>query len=165
MKYGGLIANFPQEVVERMLLEQQLQGNERDVTVFEIRKTSGKMQKGFEWDKTEAGHDFWHEVIFDQNFDLFFQRYPKSTINKYPMLMWVGDTQEQVNRKVLKRVVFMEKCGMFIAWNTAESFEEAEKETRCKPWEFAKPVTEPLTINHEQIREAFKCDEFVISEK
>ena len=164
MKYGGQIADFPQEVVERMLLEQQLQGNEKDVTVFERDKTANKSENGFNWSDTKDFGVFWHQVIVKQNFDLFFQRCPIATTNKYPMLMWVGDTQSDVDRKLCKRVVFAEKCGMFIAWYRAISFEEAEKEIDNTSWKFAKPVTEPLTITPKQIREAFKCDEFVISE-
>lgn len=165
MKYGGEIADFPQEVVERMLLEQELQGNERDVTVFDRDKMANKSENGFNWSDTKDLGVFWTKVISKKNFDLFFQRYPKANPNKYPMLMWVGETQEQVDRKQDKRVVFMEKCGKFIAWHGAESFEDAENVTNACGWKFAKPVTEPLTITLDQIREAFKCDEFVISEQ
>jgi len=165
MKYGGQIADFPQEVVERMLFEQELQVNKRDVTVFERDKTANKSENGFNWSDTKDSSFFWHQVIVKQNFDLFFRRYPKAAPNKYPMLMWVGDTQESVDRKQYKRLVFMEKCGMFIAWYHSISFEEAEKEIDTTSWKFAKPVTEPLTITPKQIREAFKCDEFVISEQ
>jgi hypothetical protein len=85
--------------------------------------------------------------------------------NRYPMLMWVGGTQDEVDEKRLKRVVFMEKCGLFLSWYGAESFEQAEKSIGTSGWRFAKPVTEAMTITPRQIREAFNCDEFVISEE
>ena len=37
-----------------------------------------------------------------------------------------------------KRVVFMEKCGIFFAWGKAETLEEAENITVPVPWKYAK---------------------------
>ena len=42
-----------------------------------------------------------------------------------------------------KRVVFMKKCGSYLAWNSAETFEEAEEEMNLTSWSFAKDIEEP----------------------
>lgn len=75
--YGGEIADFPIEVVEKMLENQVLQGNPRDVSVFEKRNVYGLRGFGFDWGTTDDGHYFWHDVILNKNFSLFFKRYPK----------------------------------------------------------------------------------------
>ena len=55
---------------------------------------------------------------------------------KYPKVMMVsGD-----GKTWFRRVVLMEKCGIYLAWNDAETFEEAEKETELVTWEFAKDI-------------------------
>ena len=75
--YGGEIADFPVEIVERMLECQVEQGDKRDVSVFERNKIAGVDSKGFDWIKTKEGARFWIEVIAFKNFDTFFQKYPK----------------------------------------------------------------------------------------
>jgi len=75
--YGGEIADFPSEIVEKMLENQVLQGHPRDVSVFEKCKVSGRLGFGFDWGTTDDGHDFWNDVINNKNFALFFERYPK----------------------------------------------------------------------------------------
>ena len=41
-----------------------------------------------------------------------------------------------------KRVVFMEKTNKFIAWKSAETFEEAEVEYEAFGWKYAKDIEE-----------------------
>ena len=77
LTYGGEIADFPIEVVERMLECQVEQGNKRDVSVFEREKKTTKHFNGFSWGETKEDLYFWDEVIMNKNFDLFFQKYPK----------------------------------------------------------------------------------------
>ena len=75
--YKGQIKDFPKEVVEKMLEYQVAQGNPKDVSVFEKDETSDVKQGGFSWDK--AGEiSFWNKVIMKKDFDLFFEKYPKS---------------------------------------------------------------------------------------
>lgn len=75
--YGGEIADFPIEIVEKMLERQVEQGYARDVSVFEKYKCSGGLSYGFAWYDTNDGKDFWNDVINNKNFALFFERYPK----------------------------------------------------------------------------------------
>ena len=66
----------------------------------------------------------------------------------YPRVMLVsGD-----GIKWYPRVVFMEKCGKFLAWSFAETLEEAEKEITSVPWKYAKEI-EPVEVTLEEIAE------------
>jgi len=49
-----------------------------------------------------------------------------------------------------KRVIFMEKCGGFLAWCNAETLEEAENERDTAFWEYAKEI-EPIEVTIEEI--------------
>ena len=77
LTYGGEIADFPIEVVEKMLEMQVEQGNKRDVRNFEYYKAACASGYGFNWRDTIEQYSFWHEVINNKNFNLFFERYPK----------------------------------------------------------------------------------------
>lgn len=72
LKYKGNIENFPEEIVEKMLEYQVAQENKRDVSVFEDSRFAGRSRRGFCWDITPEGTEFWREVIMNRNFDLFF---------------------------------------------------------------------------------------------
>lgn len=67
---GGL-TGFPIEVVEAMLAEQFAQGCPLNVKVFQENPTASKSGGGFNWDGTRDGWDFWHDVIDNQDFELF----------------------------------------------------------------------------------------------
>lgn len=73
----GDLKGFPKEIIARMLECQEEQGNPRDVSVFEKLIAAKQCNKGFEWDDTKEGWDFWHDVITNKNFNLFFEKYPK----------------------------------------------------------------------------------------
>ena len=49
-----------------------------------------------------------------------------------------------------KRVVFMKKCGVFLAWDKAETLEEAENITVTVHWNYAKEF-EPIEVTLEDI--------------
>ena len=73
----GQIANFPLEVVERMVFEQVNQYIKPNPAVFAKSKTAAARQGGFNWSETKDGHRFWFDVIRLNDFDSFFKRYPK----------------------------------------------------------------------------------------
>ena len=79
----GDLKNFPIEVVEKMLQKQYKQVNKKDITVFQTYKCSDKQNGGFRWEDTIEGHEFWSDVIRKENFDIFFERYPKVSKNVY----------------------------------------------------------------------------------
>lgn len=57
----------------------------------------------------------------------------------YPKVMMVSFNSENWFR----RVVFMEKCGRYLAWDNAETVEEAENQVNSVAWSFAKDIEEP----------------------
>lgn len=68
---------LPVEIQERMLLEQEEQGNERNPDVFRGYLQAGENFGGFIWDETNEGFNFWSSILTEGNFDAFFKRYPK----------------------------------------------------------------------------------------
>lgn len=72
----GEIEDFPIEVVQRMVDYQVKQGNKANVSVFQLHKSMLFKGGGFHWDETIEGKQFWGRVILDEDFDLFFNRYP-----------------------------------------------------------------------------------------
>ena len=85
----GNIKDFPIEVVEKMIEEQVKQGNCPNVKVFQDYVTADVNDGGFSWYKSDGGSEFWIEVIDNDNFELFFEKYPKK-----PNLVYiVGDSE------------------------------------------------------------------------
>ena len=78
----GEIKDFPIEVVQAMVNEQVRQGNKANVTVFQRCANRGKIGGGFDWDRTPDGSDFWHVLIFEKRFSVFFAKYPKDDAKK-----------------------------------------------------------------------------------
>jgi hypothetical protein len=85
----GGIKDFPIEVVEKMIEEQVRQGCQPDVEAFQQYPSAGVSDNGFNWSDSKDGNDFWEEVIGEDNFDLFFEKYPK----KANLVCIVGDSE------------------------------------------------------------------------
>ena len=66
----------------------------------------------------------------------------------YPRVMAVSSDKKQW----VKRVVFMEKCGGFLAWAHEETLEKAEKKIDTMFWRYAKEI-EPIEVTIEEIAE------------
>ena len=64
----------------------------------------------------------------------------------YPRVMLVSIDKEKWH----KRVVFMEKCGVFLAWAKAETLEEAENITEPIRWNYAREL-ELIEVTLEEI--------------
>ena len=73
----GNLEKFQVGVVVRMLEEQELQGNNPDVKVFQKNQGAGRPIGGFDWNETECGRDFWFDVIRWRIFKKFYEKYPK----------------------------------------------------------------------------------------
>ncbi len=132
--YRGDLKGFPKEIVERMLECQVEQGNEKDVSVFETILDADRYFGGFTWRDTIEGSNWWSEVIDNKNFNMFFNKYPKTS--QYPKVMMVGNSYPLTR----KRVVFMEKCGKFITWADVETLEGAETELGTSTWKYAEDI-------------------------
>ena len=59
----GQIEGYPIEIVERMVFNQVAQGNQEDVSVFQIKVDSNKANGGFNWKETPEGTGFWAKAI------------------------------------------------------------------------------------------------------
>ena len=92
--------------------------------------------------------------------------------NEYPKVMKVScnpfKTQEDYDEGYTE-VVFMEKCGKYIAWNRAETLEEAEETTITNDWDYAVDLdwqpeeeTKPLKLTMEQIAQKFNAEKIEI---
>ena len=115
------------------MLECQAEQNPKDVSVFEVNLMAGRRNKGFTWSRTSEGSDFWVDVLSRKNFNTFFEKYPKTT---YPKVMMVGNSHPLE----YERVVFMEKCGKFIAWDRAKTLKDAETTTGTYSWKYAEDI-------------------------
>ena len=92
---SGRIRNFPIEVIARMCHNQYLQGKNPNPSIFIVTPTVGKHGKGFDWDQTEEGSAFWAEVISNQNFARYFEKYPFKPVKKVKVsLMDIADWKE-----------------------------------------------------------------------
>ena len=89
--------------------------------------------------------DFW---TFDEvkNYNAEIIELPEE--KTYPRVMLVSHDKKDWT----KRVVFMEKCGGFMAWVLAKNLEEAENETNIRFWEYAKEI-EHIEVTLEEIAE------------
>lgn len=72
----GDIADFPIEVVRKMIEHQVEQGNVADVSVFQQNVGADVTQDGFRWRETEEKEKFWLDVIHNKRFDVFFDKHP-----------------------------------------------------------------------------------------
>lgn len=86
----GDIADFPKEIIVAMLEWQTMQEYKFDVKIFENNRLSGAYNSlpGFQWSETLEGFEFWHDVIFYKDFDVFFEIYPdkKFDENKFNII-------------------------------------------------------------------------------
>ena len=131
--YKGQLEGFPREIVERMLECQVEQGNPKDVSVFEENRNMDGFHGGFTWCDTSEEYDFWAKILVFTKLDTFFEKYPKTT---YPKIMRVGNSYPLIHT----RVVFMEKCGRFIAWEKAQTLKDAEEICTSCGWKYAEDI-------------------------
>ena len=92
--------------------------------------------------------------------------------SEYPKVMKVSlfpiKTKKQF-KEAKNRVVFIEKCGKFIAWEHSETLEEAENVLKTYTWNYAVDLdwqpeeeTKPLKLTMEQIAEKFNAEKIEI---
>ncbi len=78
-----------------------------------------------------------------------YSEYVEPKQNPYPKVMMVSEH----GGIWLKRVVFMEKNGKFIAWNQAKTLEQSESSYHTTPWPCAKDIEETKLIPELTIEE------------
>lgn len=146
---------LPVEIQERMLEEQEKQGNKRDPDVFRKILRADEEGRGFNWDETDDGPKFWISVLTEEDFDCFFARYPKKEellkkdTKTYPKVMEVSNFEDFSNPRT--RVVFMEKNGKYLAWGRVSTLEEAEETLMTTCWSYAREVNPIVELTAEDI--------------
>lgn len=78
---GTQLEGFPDEVIDKMLERQLEQGNNRNIEVFKKKSDASKAKCGFDWDETNEKFHFWNQVIHSRDFYLFYEKYPKKTLD------------------------------------------------------------------------------------
>lgn len=78
----GKIADFPIEVVQKMVDYQEEQGYEANPSVF-----ANNFLAGFVWSKTHEGTMWWNDVIIRRNFSKFFEKYPRKQTKKESIIL------------------------------------------------------------------------------
>ena len=101
---------LPVEIQNRMLDEQERQGNKRDPKPFRIEVCEDKLNGGMNWCETNEGDNFWISVL-TKDFNHFYTEYPKEKIVNFcvkvnpitlPFLVNIRSTrninQERINK-------------------------------------------------------------------
>jgi hypothetical protein len=75
--------DLPVEIQQRMLDEQERQGNPRNAEVFEKDIMAGaRAGAGFFWAESVEGYAFWEKIIMNGDFTVFYEKYPKRPLLK-----------------------------------------------------------------------------------
>ena len=92
--------------------------------------------------------------------------------SEYPKVMKVSGFPINTKKEFEKantRVVFMEKCGKFIAWLDVDTIEKSENVTSTAVWNYAVDLdwqpeeeTKPLKLTMKQIAEKFNAEKIEI---
>lgn len=139
----GTIEGFPLEVVDKMLQRQFEETGEVNVI-----KLEDEVSDCFFWSKTIEGKDFWSDVILNENFDLFFEKYPKEELveEKSPQkelpLPRVIEVRAAEDEDWVRRVVILFKNNEVICYSNAETLEETEDKHLISYWNYWREVQE-----------------------
>ena len=109
--FKGQIDWLPDFIGEELMKQQELQGNKRDISVFERCFTANQIEGGFDWSKTEQGVDFWNRVLLEKDINLFLAWFkPELEVfdddeNKKHLIQVIGYNKNIVNPILIKKVV------------------------------------------------------------
>ena len=99
--------DLPIEIQQRMLDEQERQGNTRNEKVFEADTSVPGRDGGFVWSKSVEGYGFWKKIIVDGDFAVFYEKYPKRPALKViPLHVKILDSKKllaYIAEKLLKQ--------------------------------------------------------------
>ena len=164
------------------LIKQLREGTialKNDSTLEELRKV---LEYAFPNDSTKSnGNRKYYFKHYDKNMWMFGEKtyLPSHSVkeflkpeSEYPKVMKVSnkpiETLEDF-KNANTRVVFMEKCGKFIAWLHVNTIEKSENVTSTAVWNYAidldwQPEEEikPLKLTMEQIAEKFNVEKIEI---
>ena len=127
---------IPDWIVEKMLDEQEKQGNKRDSSVFRDNLFAAKDKCGFDWYNSKNGYDYWKKIFLAGTYPEEPQEEPK----KYPRVMMISDSMWVWEKRVVE---FEKKIGdetFYFAWESAETIEDSLKSRILLTWRFAKEI-------------------------
>ena len=129
--------------------------------VIEYWKSKGVDTMGMSGSQTKKGDYLWRYYgVIDGYFNVYSERQAAENNaeiielpeeNSFPRVMLVSDDGDDW----YKRVVFMQKCDRFLAWNNAETIENAEWTYRVASWHYAKELPEKVELTKSEIAEKF----------
>lgn len=74
--------DLPLEIQNRMLEHQEKQGHLKNPDVFKKEIGAGLTKKGFVWEHTIEGVDFWFDILHHGKFNIFYDLYPKKNVSE-----------------------------------------------------------------------------------
>ena len=89
----------------------------------------------------------------ERNEDVEVIKLPKEYNKSFPRIMMVSDYPINEDNPGQRRVVFMYKCEKYLAWTDVETFDKAEKEYYVDNWDYAKDLSEEITITKSDLME------------
>jgi hypothetical protein len=163
MEYYGELKGFPTEVIEKMLERQVEQGNPKKKSIFERNYACNAKNGGFDWDRTTEGQLFWCEVLREEKFKTFFDKYPKKKELAFPRKMLVWDIEGKGKVETLVLGIFPERCNPYKVIGVDNIYKFAEElpeptiksETELKAEELIAKANELLQLA-EQLKISMK---------
>lgn len=114
--FKGQIDGLPDFIGEELMNQQELQGNKRDISVFENDIRAEMSEGGFDWDKTAQKCEFWVRVLLKEDINLFLAWFKPE--------LEVFDDEYEVFVKVEKVIGYNEneKYPFFVKNKTIDGF-------------------------------------------
>jgi NTP pyrophosphatase (non-canonical NTP hydrolase) len=134
--------DLPLEIQERMLEEQEAQGNKRGASVFMINVKADNQEDGFDWYQSKEGYYFWDKIIFGENIEHFYTLYPKKESNTQ-----VTDHLNKINNK--ESMTFEQLQTATVDWANDKNLIKPEN----APTQFLKVVEELGELSRSILKE------------
>jgi hypothetical protein len=122
---------LPIEIKVKMLEYQLEQTGNNDEVVFKNCIHNDESFGGFSWSKTIDGCDFWQDVLYNSNFKLFFEKYPKPVFT--PIEKKLNDTYNLLGiiKKNKEQIKFIyEHFYCFDNWEIPEEYYQEVKKLK-----------------------------------
>ncbi len=102
--FTGELNNLPDEIIDKLVERQMQAGNPSNASLFDGDCTINHTEGGFDWNTTIEGDEFWEKVLTKRDFNLFFERYPKS-IKKYNFTGELTGFPDEIIDKLVERQI------------------------------------------------------------
>lgn len=86
----GDLTNFPKEIIAKLLEHQKNQTGKVDISVFEKNRMADLSGGGIFWANTPEGINFWNDILLNECFSTYFQRYPQDTFRRGEKVLYNG---------------------------------------------------------------------------